>query len=202
MQERGLNFATQVGPEVSDGARVARSRREAARRRRVVDALRQGRVRLHGVFLVPAIAGGSARGVSPVRESTEREITPRCFSPIAVQSKLRTRERVGGAAISRRRSGSLISVATPAANASAVSATQTLWPCSRPSPAHPEVVEMTARSHRHRLQHLDVGSRRDRGRDQHQVALHIQRPHVGDETQQTDARIRRAAPANRRKPRQ
>ena len=74
VQERGVYFADEVGPEVSDGARVAGSRRAAARRRRDLDALRQGRLHLHGVLVVPAVAGGRARRVPAVRESAEREV--------------------------------------------------------------------------------------------------------------------------------
>src|ERR1051325_244747 len=69
----------------------------------------------------------------------------RCFSPIASQPKFGTACPRAASAICARRSGSAMSVAIPAANASAVSPIQTLCPCSNPSPAQPDVVETTAR---------------------------------------------------------
>src|ERR1022692_4033415 len=65
---------------------------------------------------------------------------------MAAQSKLRRATPQAARAICWRRSVSLLSLATPAAKTTAESATHTLWPCSKPRPAHPEEVETTARS--------------------------------------------------------
>ena len=90
VQERGLNFATKWDPQYQTVLGLARSRRTAARRRRTVDPLRQGRLHFHRLLLVPAVARGRAGRVSPVRQSTEREIARAAFRRSRVQSKLRT----------------------------------------------------------------------------------------------------------------
>ena len=64
-----------VGPEVSDRALLAGSGRAAAGGRADLDALRQGRLHFHRVLVVPAVAGGSAGRLSPVRQSAEREVS-------------------------------------------------------------------------------------------------------------------------------
>ena len=74
VQERGVYFAVQWDPHYQ----TVLSSQIPARRpggRADLDALRQGRLHFHRVFVVPAVAGGSAGGVSPVRQSVEREVS-------------------------------------------------------------------------------------------------------------------------------
>ena len=70
-------FALLIPPASLTGAVHERSeRRRSSRRRRTVDALRQGRLHLHVVLLVPPTSCGSAWSVPAVRESAEREVSP------------------------------------------------------------------------------------------------------------------------------
>src|ERR1700680_2171626 len=61
-----------MGPALSAGFRVARSRRQAAARRHALRALWKGSVHLHRLRLVPAVAGRRAWGLSHFRQPAER----------------------------------------------------------------------------------------------------------------------------------
>src|SRR4051812_3670853 len=63
-----------VGPEVSDGALVPRPRRGPAARRRDLDAVREGRIHLYSVRVVPAVARGRSGSVPDVRKSAECKV--------------------------------------------------------------------------------------------------------------------------------
>src|SRR5690349_45749 len=66
-----------MGPEVPDRDGLSRPRRAAAGRRRALDALREGSLRLHGLFVVPATARRSSRCLPDLCQPVKCEIT-RC----------------------------------------------------------------------------------------------------------------------------
>ena len=57
----------EMGPALRERARIRRPGRAAPRRRRTLGALRQGRLHLHRVFVVPPVARGRARGLPVIR---------------------------------------------------------------------------------------------------------------------------------------
>ena len=81
VQERGLYFATQWDPRYQTVLSSHDPGEKPLEGGRDLDALRQGRLHFHGVFVVPATSGGRAGGVPPVRESAEREVRERSNSP-------------------------------------------------------------------------------------------------------------------------
>src|SRR5215475_11202181 len=64
-------FPEQLGRALHAAARLVRLPGRSAQRRRTGRAIRQGQLYLYRLRLVPAVSGGRAGGVSPVRESGE-----------------------------------------------------------------------------------------------------------------------------------
>jgi hypothetical protein len=76
VQERALYVATKWDKRYQTVMASHDPGEESHRGRRIVDALRQRRLHFHGVFLVPAIAGGCAGRVPPVRQSAAARSKP------------------------------------------------------------------------------------------------------------------------------
>src|SRR5437660_6500609 len=74
-------FHTRLGPALRYRAGVERSRRAGEGRWRAVCALRQGRLHLHRLRLVPGAARRRARRVQTVRESGFGEVSSRFTVP-------------------------------------------------------------------------------------------------------------------------